>query len=121
MFALLASQKNWHFHFLPEENSTHAVFKSYFLAGGISITAIFFAIYLGQDGYFTKVFKMVIDAHEVWGNPFPKIFPFFDLLKEVGYHQIFERALFYLPILTYGIVTAFLFYQLILKKKTRNR
>ena len=117
MFALLASQKNWHFHFLPEENSTHAVFKSYFLAGGISITSIFFAIYLGQDGYFTKVFKMVIDAHEVWGNPFPKIFPFFDLLKEVGYHQIFERALFYLPILTYGIVTAFLFYQLILKKK----
>ena len=59
---------------------------------------------------------MVIDAHEVWGNPFPEIFPFIALLKEVGYHQMFERVLFYLPILTYGVVTAFLFYQLVLKK-----
>ena len=117
LLTLIFSQKHLHFHFFPKKNSTNTAFKNYYLAGGISITAIIFAIYLGQDGYFTKVFKMVIDAHEVWGNPFPEILPFIALLKEVGYHQMFERVLFYLPILTYAIVTTFLFYQLALKQK----
>ena len=115
MFALVFSQK--HLRFFSQNNSAHVVFKNYYLISGIYITAIIFLVYLGQDGYFTKVFKMVIDAHEVWGNPFPEILPFIELLKEVGYHQIFERVLFYLPILTYGIVSILLFYQLVLKKK----
>ena len=115
MFALVFSQK--HLRFFSQNNSAHVVFKNYYLISGKYITAIIFLIYLGQDGYFTKVFKMVIDAHEVWGNPFPEILPFIELLKEVGYHQIFERVLFYLPILTYGIVSILLFYQLVLKKK----
>lgn len=115
MFALVFSQK--HLRFFSQKNSAHVVFKNYYLISGIYITAIIFLVYLGQDGYFTKVFKMVIDAHEVWGNPFPEILPFIELLKEVGYHQIFERVLFYLPILTYGIVSILLFYQLVLKKK----
>ena len=61
---------------------------------------------------------MVVDAHEVWGNPFPEIFPFLTLLKEEGHHQMFERLLFYLPILICGIITALLFYQLALKKES---
>ena len=108
MLILIFSQKHWHFHFFSKKNSAHIAFKNYYLAGGIFITAIIFSFYLGQDGYFTKVYKMVIDAHKVWGNPFPEVFPFISLLKEVGYHQMFERVLFYLPILTYGLVSAIL-------------
>ena len=117
MMALVFSQRHWHFHFFSEKKNPHTPFKNYYLAGGIAITTVVCMIYLGQDGYFIKVFKMVIDAHEVWGNPFPEIFPFLPLLKEVGYHQMFERVLFYLPILTCGVVTALLFYQLVLKKE----
>ncbi|MBT3365605.1 MAG: hypothetical protein HN472_03395 [Nitrospina sp.] len=122
VLALMLSQKRWRddFHFSPGKvtpsSSTPA--KTYYLAGGISSIAFLFAVYLGQDGYFTKVFKLVVDAHEVWGNPFPEIFPFFTVLKEVGYHQMFEWALFYFPIFTYGVVALFLFYQLLLKKES---
>ena len=114
VLALMLSQKNWGFHFLPEKGTS----KSYYLAGAVSFVVIGFAIYLGRDGYYTQVFKMVVDAHEVWGNPFPEIFPFLALLKDVGVHQMFERALFYLPIFTYGTVAVLLFYQLVLKKRT---
>lgn len=112
--AMMFGQKNWSLYFLPEKET--ATSKNYYLAGGVSIMAIACAVYLGQ-GYLTKVFKMVIDAHEVWGNPFPEIFPFLTLLKELGYHQMFERVLFFLPILIYGIVATLLFYQLVLKKE----
>lgn len=118
VLALMFSQKSWRedFHFLPEKMTANSSLKAYYLAG--AAVALAGAIYLGRDGYFTKVFKMVIDAHEVWGNPFPEILPFFALFKEVGYHQMFERALFYLPIFTYGVVVALLFYQLVLKRET---
>jgi hypothetical protein len=116
--ALMFSQKQWRTHFFPEKKTAHSPGKNYYLASGISITALACAVYLGRDGYFTQVFKMVIDAHEVWGNPFPEIFPFLTLLSEVGYHQMFERVLFYLPILICSIVSALLFYQLVLKKKS---
>ena len=115
--ALMFSQKQWRTHFFPEKKTAHSPRKNYYLAIGVSITAITCGVYLGQDDYFTQVFKMVIDAHEVWGNPFPEIFPFLTLLKEVGYHQMFERVLFYLPILICSIVAALLFYQFILKKE----
>ena len=122
VLALLFCHKRWRddFHFLSEKMTPQfpSVSKTYYLVGGISATVLLFAIYLGQDGYFAKVFKLVVDAHEVWGNPFPEIFPFFGLLKEVGYHQMFERILFYLPIFVYGVVALFLFYQLILKKES---
>jgi hypothetical protein len=115
--ALMFSQKQWRAHFFPEKKVSHSPSKNYYLVSGVSIIIIAYGVYLGQDDYFTQVFKLVIDAHEVWGNPFPEIFPFFTLLKEVGYHQMFERVLFYLPILTYGIVTVLLFYQIVIKKE----
>lgn len=56
------------------------------------------------------IFEMVLKTHEVWGNPFPRIFPFFKLLQELGPHDMFERILFYLPLLVYlatiGVVAA---------------
>ncbi len=118
VMALMFSQQQWRTHFFPKKNTTHSPNRNYYLAGGISITAIVCGVYLGLDGYFTQVFKMVIDAHDVWGNPFPEVFPFLALLKEVGYHQMFERVLFYLPILTCGIVAALLIYQLVIKKES---
>ena len=121
--ALLFTVKHWRidFYFLPRKvapfSASAKSTKFYFLVAGVSAVAILFAIYLGKDGYFTKVFKLVVDAHEVWGNPFPKILPFFALLQEVGYHQMFERVMFYLPPFTYGVVAVLLFYQLVIKKE----
>ena len=116
--ALMFSQKQWRVHFFPKKNTAHSPSKNHYLASGVSIIVIAYGVYLGQNGYFTQVFKLVIDAHEVWGNPFPEVFPFLALLKEVGYHQMFERVLFYLPILTCGIVAALLLYQLVIKKES---
>ena len=75
----------------------------YLAAGGFTLTSLFL-FYLGKDGYFLQVFKIVVSAHEVWGNPFPELLPFFKLYNELGYHQIFERVLFYLPIWVYALV-----------------
>ena len=63
-----------------------------------------FLFYLGKDGYFYQVFKIVVDAHEVWGNPFPQLFPLPKIYDELGYHKFFERVLFHLPIWVYGLV-----------------
>ena len=76
---------------------------TYLSGAGIMATGGFL-FYLGKDGYFLQVFKIVIDAHEVWGNPFPQLFPFFKLYDQIGYHKIFERILFYLPIGVYTLV-----------------
>jgi len=118
--ALLFSVKHWRvdFNFSPKQaaSASPKSGKFYFLLAGVA--AILFAVYLGKDGYFTKVFKLVVDAHEVWGNPFPEILPFFALLEKVGAHQMFERILFYLPPFTYGVVTILLFYRLVIKKET---
>ena len=118
--ALLFSVKHWRvdFNFSPKQaaSASPKPGKFYFLLAGVA--AILFAVYLGKDGYFTKVFKLVVDAHEVWGNPFPEILPFFALLEKVGAHQMFERILFYLPPFTYGVVAILLFYRLVIKKET---
>ena len=118
--ALLFSVKHWRvdFNFSPKQAASASLKpgKFYFLLAGVA--AILFAVYLGKDGYFTKVFKLVVDAHEVWGNPFPEILPFFALLEKVGAHQMFERILFYLPPFTYGVVAILLFYRLVIKKET---
>ena len=63
---------------------------TYLSGAGIMATGGFL-FYLGKDGYFLQVFKIVIDAHEVWGNPFPQLLPFFKIYHQLGYHKIFER------------------------------
>ncbi len=112
---LALSVKHWRkdFHFSPGKMTSPV----YYLVGGVSAVTILLTIYLGQGGYFVKVFRLVVDAHEVWGNPFPELFPFFVLLEEEGIHQMFERVLFYWPIFTYGVVAGLIFYQSILKKE----
>ena len=77
--------------------------RAYLIGGGVALAGLFL-FYLGKDGYFGQVFKIVVDAHQVWGNPFPELFPFLKLYDELGYHKIFERVLFHLPIWVYGLV-----------------
>jgi hypothetical protein len=76
---------------------------AYFSGGGVVLAGTFL-FYLGKDGYFYQVFKIVVDAHEVWGNPFPQLFPLPKVYDELGYHKFFERVLFHLPIWIYGLV-----------------
>ncbi|GJL78955.1 MAG: hypothetical protein NPINA01_19440 [Nitrospinaceae bacterium] len=71
-----------------------------FLAVAFSSTLWYFL----QNNFFSKVFKLVVDAHNVWGNPFPKLFPFGTLYDQLGPHKMFERLLFYLPLWVYGAV-----------------
>ena len=94
------------------------VFPKYltYLSGSGIIATGFFLFYLGKDGYFLQVFKIVVEAHEVWGNPFPELFPFFKLYNEIGYHKIFERILFYLPICVYSLVLVIILVRFFLNK-----
>ena len=56
-----------------------------------------------ENDYLGKVFRLVFEAHRVWGNPFPEVLPFFSLFKTLGPHVLFERVLFYLPLWVYGL------------------
>ena len=73
--------------------------------------------YFLQNGFFLKVFKLVVDAHHVWGNPFPDIFPFASLYDKLGPHIMFERLLFYLPLWVYA-GTGFVLLRRIIKSKS---
>jgi hypothetical protein len=78
--------------------------KVAYCSGGGIVLAGTFLFYLGKDGYFYQVFKIVVETHEVWGNPFPQLFPLHKVYDELGYHKFFERVLFHLPIWIYGLV-----------------
>jgi hypothetical protein len=55
-----------------------------------------------------KLLRIVVDTHRVWGNPFPPLFPFFEQLNAWGPHEMFERLMFYIPLLVYGITALLL-------------
>ena len=86
-----------------------------FLATAFSTTIWYFL----EQEFFAKVFKLVVEAHNVWGNPFPDILPFRTLLEQLGPHQMFERMLFYLPLWVYGAMGVLLLLRFIrLKTET---
>jgi len=89
---------------------------AYFSGGGIVLAGLFL-FYLGKDGYFYQVFKIVVDAHQVWGNPFPQLLPLFQLYDELGYHKFFERVLFHLPIWVYAFVFVIILTRFFLQKR----
>ncbi len=74
--------------------------------------------YFLQNGFFLKVFKLVVDAHNVWGNPFPDIFPVGPLIEKLGPHKMFERLLFYLPLWVYAGVGVILLIRISKPKST---
>jgi hypothetical protein len=90
--------------------------KMAYCSGGGIVLAGTFLFYLGKDGYFYQVFKIVVDAHEVWGNPFPQLFPLPKIYNELGYHKFFERVLFHLPIWVYGLVLTILLARFLFQK-----
>lgn len=85
---------------------------------GVSLGLAFVATvgYFLQNGFFLKVFKLVVDAHHVWGNPFPDIFPLGMLIDKLGPHKMFERLLFYLPLWVYAGVGVILLSRIIKSK-----
>lgn len=74
--------------------------------------------YFLRNGFFLKVFQLVVDAHTVWGNPFPEIFPFMSLLEKLGSHKMFERLLFYLPLWVYAVIGVVLLRRILKSKRT---
>ncbi len=89
---------------LIEKNSESPGWPFWAWASAIGLGLAFIATvgYFIQNGFFLKVFKLVVDAHNVWGNPFPDIFPFAALYDKLGPHVMFERLLFYLPLWAYA-------------------
>ena len=54
------------------------------------------SVYAVNHGIPKKFFNLLWESYRVWGNPFPEVLPFFNLLREIGWHRMFERLLFYL-------------------------
>ncbi len=73
-----------------------------------------------QNDVFSKLFNIVISTHQVWGNPFPSIFPFVDQLNKFGPHLMFEKILFYLPPLIYLLTFGVIVYRYWIKKNAHE-
>jgi hypothetical protein len=91
---------------------------TWIFAGSLGLAFILTVGYFLQNGFFLKVFKLVVDAHNVWGNPFPDIFPFWTLIQKLGPHKMFERLLFYLPLWVYAGVGVILLRRIVKSKTT---
>jgi hypothetical protein len=91
---------------------------TWFFSGFLGLAFILTIGYFLQNGFFLKVFKLVVDAHNVWGNPFPDIFPFWTLTQKLGPHKMFERLLFYLPLWVYAGVGVILLRRIVKFKPT---
>lgn len=119
VLGILFSNKSWKQGFdsrlgnMPKLSSKTIVC----LAGGAIALTGFFLFYMGGGEYFLQVFKIVVEAHQVWGNPFPELLPIAKLYDELGYHVMFERALFYLPLWVFGLVGIILFLRFFFKKR----
>ncbi len=51
-----------------------------------------------------KFIEIVFNTHAVWGNPFPALFPFWEIWRTEGPDRMFERVMFYIPLATYALV-----------------
>jgi len=100
----------------PEAPSPNHNLLTWVFSIGLGLAFIATVGYFLQNGFFLKVFKLVVDAHNVWGNPFPDIFPFGPLIEKLGPHKMFERLLFYLPLWVYAGVGVVLLRRIIKSK-----
>lgn len=55
-----------------------------------------------------KFIEIVFTTQAVWGNPFPALFPFWELWQTEGPDLMFERIMFYIPLATYALVLVIL-------------
>ncbi len=99
------------------ESSASQSYPPAFWGGALVLFTAFTGLFIFflKNEFFGKVFKLVVESHNVWGNPFPDLLPFFSLLAELGPHEMFERILFYLPVWVYIIVAVLLMLRLLRK------
>lgn len=116
IFGILFFNKSPGYFHLKKTLSTSSKRFAYTVGAGI-LTGVVLLFNMGKDRYFLQFFKIAVDAHEVWGNPFPELFPFFKLYDELGCHKIFERVLFYLPIWVYSLAIIIILTRFFLKKR----
>ncbi len=93
-------------------------FRAFIILTSLAISAA--VLYFIRIDLFPKAWDLVVKAHGVWGNPLPTLFPFFALYKEWGPHEMFERLLFYLPIITYCITAILLIQKVVKSRMTFN-
>ncbi|MBI4389051.1 MAG: glycosyltransferase family 39 protein [Nitrospinae bacterium] len=60
-------------------------------------------VYFVKNDILERFIDIVFGIHQVWGNPFPQILPLVELFETLGPHEMFERLLFYAPILVYAL------------------
>ena len=102
-----------HQNFFKEAGSDFGMGRTKFWisAGLMAIVLILALSFLMEKNFFNLAVDMVLGFHQVWGNPFPDLFPW----HELGIHEFFQRLLFYIPGLVYLGVAGFLIKKIIRK------
>ena len=86
----------------------------FWVSVGLLVLVLIFALsFLLKKDFFNLAVDMVLGSYQVWGNPFPNLFPFFALWSELGSHEMFQRLLFYIPVWVYTGVAFFLIIKII--------
>ncbi len=96
-------------------------FRTFIFVGACAASAV--AVYFYKQDSASKFAEMIWETHQVWGNPFPSLFPFFAELEKWGASEMFERVMFYLPPGLYawtGIWLAARFYKSETGKREEN-
>ena len=94
--------------FYEEANSGTSRTKLWVGVGIIFVILILALSFLLEKDFFNLAVDMVFGSHQVWGNPFPDLFPFFILWRDFGGHEMFQRLLYYIPGLVYLSLTGVL-------------
>lgn len=86
---------------IPSESplSSKAI-RTYIFVSACAAAAV--ATYFYKQDIVSKSIHMIWEMHQVWGNPFPALFPFFEELEKWGADEMFERIMFYLPLALYA-------------------
>ena len=85
--------------------------KLWISAGLMVMVLIFGLSFLLEKDFFNLAVEMVFGSYQVWGNPFPDLWPW----NEFGVHEMFQRLLYYIPIWIYAGVAGFLVIKVIRK------
>ena len=105
-------------HSLVEEGQTSVTGqRKFWISIGLLILVLIPAVsFLFEKDFFSLAVNMVLGSYQVWGNPFPSLFPFFTLWSELGSHEMFQRLLFYIPVWIYSGVALFIIIKIIRQK-----
>ncbi|PIQ97850.1 MAG: hypothetical protein COV67_02075 [Nitrospinae bacterium CG11_big_fil_rev_8_21_14_0_20_56_8] len=88
--------------------------------GFMALVAAGLVLHIQNINLYEKGVQQVVEAYRLWGNPFPQVFPFFDLWAKLGGHKLFERILFYLPPAIYAAVGFMLAYRVTARRRDLN-